>query len=418
MTGSSTEVLARSRSAAPRPDTAAAMTPAFQSLTQTRASEAGWLASLRRDAFARYVDLGVPTRADEEWKYTSLRGFDAAPWIFSHGETTFSCARPLTGVRISDLSEVLAQRPQLLQHHLTRQAGSQRAFEAANAAFIGTGLVIEVDKGVHLPEAICVRHAARGGAFFPHLFIILGAGAEASVIERFAPQDSGDGRAFTGSVTEIALGENASLNYTKVQTDPDNAYHVSSTRAVLPRDARLVSTCFTFGGQVTRNDLDVVLTGEGADATIDGFYLVTGKRHVDNHTSVDHSVPHTKSSQLYKGILAGQGRAVFNGKVFVRRDAQKTNAFQLNQNLLLSSEAEIDTKPQLEIDADDVKCAHGAAVGQLNLDEIFYLQSRGIPRPEAERLLSLGFADEVLFKIQNPPLRDELRRFVREALIP
>jgi len=397
MTGSSTDVLA----------------PAFAALAAAHA-EPQWLASLRRDAFTRFAALGVPTRRDEEWKYTSLRGFDAAPWAHDPGETTFSCAKPLHGVRISSLSEVLAARPELLQARLTSQAQSPRAFEAVNAAFVGAGIVVEVDRGVVLKDTIRIRHAARGGAFFPRVFLLLGEGAEASVVETFAEND--EGRAFTGSVTEIVLGETARLTYAKIQTDAETAYHVSSTHAHLSRAACLKAMSFAYGGQVTRNDLDVVLAGEGADATLDGFYLVTGKRHVDNHSSIEHLVPNTTSSQLYKGILADQGRAVFNGKVFVRRDAQKTNAFQLNQNLLLSSEAEIDTKPQLEIDADDVKCAHGAAVGQLNPDEIFYLQSRAIPHAEAVRMLSLGFADEVLLRFDDAPLRESLRRLVKEVI--
>jgi Fe-S cluster assembly protein SufD len=388
------------------------LTAAFAA--QARAGEAPWLAALRANAFSRFQALGLPKRTDEEWKYTRLRGFDAAPWQLGPGESTFSSTRPLTGMKVSDLSEVLAQRPELLQQTLEAHAGSARAFEAAGAAFVGTGLVIEVQANTKVDATALIRHRAAQGAFFPRLVIILAPGAEASVIEAFdAPAGE---RAFTGSITDIILGPNSRLTYTKVQNDGETAYHVSSSRAVLARDARLVATSVAFGGQVTRNDFDVVLSGEGADATLDGFYLVTGKRHVDNHTSIDHRVPNTRSSQLYKGILAGQSRAVFNGKVFVRQDAQKTNAFQLNQNLLLSSDAEIDTKPQLEIDADDVKCSHGAAVGQLSADEIFYLQSRGIPRAEAERLLSLGFADEVLLKIEDQALREDLRRQVKESL--
>lgn len=374
-----------------------------------------WLNALRQDAFARFATLGVPTRQDEEWKYTSLRGFDAAPWVLSRGETTCTFGGDLPhGVRISSVADVLATRPELLKDRLATHARSARAFEAANAAFVGSGVVVEVAKGVVVPQAIHIRHNAADGAFFPRVFLALGAGAEASVVETFAPNTAD--RAFTGSVTDIMLGENAKLSYVKVQTDAPTAYHVSSTRAIVPRAAVLKALSFAFGGQVTRNDLDIVLTGEGADATLDGFYLVTDKRHVDNHSTVDHTVPHTTSSQLYKGILAGQGRAVFNGKVFVRQDAQKTSAFQLNQNLLLSSEAEIDTKPQLEIDADDVKCAHGAAVGQLNADEIFYLESRAIPRAEAIKMLSLGFADEVLMRFEDVKLREELRQLVRNAI--
>ncbi len=443
----------------------------FAAFAKMRAAEPAWLARLRRDAFARFSTLGIPTRSEEEWKYTSLRGLDEAPWAHAHsgaavlaglGVSTLDAAKSAAasgvaagdaraaalfsaatlesllqadehtivfddgllstawsklgalpeGVRVTPLTDAVATRVEVLEPRFAAALAGSRAFEALNMAFLDAGLLIEIDRKVKLEKPLHIVHiAATGGvARFPRVVVRLGELAEATVLETHVSAPGA--RTLVCGVTELDLAAGAHLTHAKIQQDSEHGFHVASTRAQLSRDAKLTTYALTHGGKVTRNDLDVALNGEGAEVVLDGFYLVNGKRHVDNHTTVDHRVPHTVSSQLYKGILEDQSRAVFNGKVFVRQDAQKTAAHQLNKNLLLSSECEIDTKPQLEIDADDVKCAHGAAVGPLDQDQIFYLQSRAIPRDVAVRILALGFADEVLLRFPMPFHRERFRKLL------
>jgi Fe-S cluster assembly protein SufD len=218
----------------------------------------------------------------------------------------------------------------------------------------------------------------------------------------------GAGSYLTNAVSELMLGEGASLAHYKVMRESMAAYHIGTTEVYQPRDSVLTSFSIAMGAQLARNGLNVLLDAEGADCTLNGLYLVDGTRHVDNHTAVDHAKPHGTSRELYKGILDGKARGVFNGKVVVRPDAQKTDAQQTNRNILLSEDATIDTKPELQIFADDVKCAHGAAVGQLDPQAVFYLRSRGLSPEAARRLLTYGFASDITSQIKIEPLRAQL----------
>ncbi len=225
-----------------------------------------------------------------------------------------------------------------------------------------------------------------------------------------------DARYFTNAVVEIILKDGAQLEHYKIQRESARSFHIATTAADLGPNSRYDATTVTFGAEISRHDINVTFDHEGAECWVDGLYLVTTGQHADTHSLIDHRKPHCTSHQLYKGILDGKSRAVFNGKVFVRHDAQKTDAMQTNKNLLLSNEARVDTKPQLEILADDVKCAHGAAVGQIDEDELFYLETRGIHHDLARNLLTYGFAEEVIGKIKIDSIREQLDEAVLNRL--
>jgi Fe-S cluster assembly protein SufD len=226
----------------------------------------------------------------------------------------------------------------------------------------------------------------------------------------------GGGPYLTNAVSELVLGEGASLAHYKVQRESVAAYHIGTTEVYQPRDSVFTSFSIAMGARLARNGLDVLLDAEGAACTLNGLYWVDGTRHVDNHTAVDHAKPRGTSRELYKGILDGKARGVFNGKVIVRPDAQKTDAQQMNRNILLSEDATIDTKPELQIFADDVKCAHGAAVGQLDPQAVFYLRSRGLGAETARRLLTYGFASEITSQLKIEPLRAQLDALLLETV--
>jgi Fe-S cluster assembly protein SufD len=252
-------------------------------------------------------------------------------------------------------------------------------------------------------------------AYFPRHVIHLAERAEAHVVETYTSVTSTDGDKdqapyLVTAFTDLILESAARLTHLRVQAEGPTGSHVALARAALERDAYLGTFSLAAGGRLARVDLDITLKASGAEVDLDGLYMVRGAQHADHHTVVEHCVPNATSRQLYKGILADSGRAVFNGKVLVREGAHGTNAFQLNQNLLLSSDAEIDTKPELQIDADDVKCSHGAAIGQLDADQIFYLQSRGLTKEESKKLLCAAFADDVLLKVKTPGRFAALKR--------
>jgi Fe-S cluster assembly protein SufD len=220
---------------------------------------------------------------------------------------------------------------------------------------------------------------------------------------------------FTNVVTEIVAGTNSVLDYYRVQEESKSSFHIATVQVQQERGSNVTSGVFARGGALARTDLNVVLDGEGCECTLNGLYQADGEQLVDNHTRIDHARPRCTSHELYKGLLAGRARGVFNGKIYVHRDAQKTDARQTNQTLLLSDEAVIDTKPQLEIYADDVKCTHGATVGQLDEEQVFYLRTRGIDKASARQLLTYAFANEILSRIRIEPLRDRLEAAIKET---
>ncbi|HYY51862.1 MAG TPA: Fe-S cluster assembly protein SufD [Myxococcales bacterium] len=411
----------------------------------------GRIGLLRQAAFARFAELGFPTTQDEDWKYTSLApltqmkfvspaepkpptpaqlerlaggppGNGAVRLVFVDGRyrAELSTRGTSTGsAYIGGLATAHAERPELVERELGRHADYQHdALTALNTGFIEDGAFIHLPAGAVLQGPIHLLFVSSAPAkptlSQPRNLIVLGAGSQATVVETWAGLS--DEVYFTNAVTEIVLGENARLDHCKLQEESARAFHIALTQVHHGRESRFSSHSFALGAALARNDVRALFAKEGSECTLNGLYMATGKQHLDNRTLIDHRSPRCTSRELYKGVLDGQSRGVFSGRVLVRHDAQKTDASQTNKNLLLSDEALIDTKPQLEIFADDVKCAHGAAVGQLDENALFYLRSRGIAQEAARSLLTYAFASEMVDLIPFAPLRSRVRELVTSRL--
>jgi Fe-S cluster assembly protein SufD len=405
-----------------------------------------WTTNLRRNAFERFEALGFPTTDEEDWKYTNVApiartvfepstlledtGLDAeavAPFIYAearasrlvfvngHFRSELSSLDALPeGVVASDLCAALdGEHATTIREHLARAADYQSdAFTALNTAFLDGGAFLYLPDGAQIISPVHLlflsdANASRPPASFPRVLVVAGRDASATIIESFAAT-SDESVYFNNAVTEIFVGENARLTHYKVQRESERAFHVASTQAELVRGSSYDLTTVTLGGALSRHNIAVRFLEEGAECWVDGLYLVGTGQHADTHSLIDHRKAHCTSRQNYKGILDGKSRAVFNGRVFVHKDARLTDAVQSNKNLLLSTEARIDTKPQLEIYNDDVKCAHGATVGQLEEEELFYLLSRGLHEGLARNLLTYGFAEEIVEKIKIDSIRAQL----------
>ena len=426
---------------------------AFRELQKSGGVEgSSQLGQLREGAMQRFVELGFPSVKEEEWKYTNVAaiaraGFQPAisseqtpgseavlELISSVPETSSSQLVFVDGGLRKDLSTLTALPPEvgaidlgqamaderyadILRTHLARQADYVvNGFTALNTAFINQGALVYIPKGVVVEAPIHLLFIASSErtANFPRVLIVAGENSRATIIENYVSAATEE--YLTNGVVEVVLEEGAQLEHYKVQRESVAAFHVATTAVGLGRNASYDTTTITLGAGLSRHDIVVTMDHEGAECWVDGLYLVTGSQHADTHSVIDHRQPHCTSRQLYKGILDGKSRAVFNGKVFVRHNAQKTDAMQTNKNLLLSNEARVDTKPQLEILADDVKCAHGAAVGQIDEDELFYLETRGIHPDLGRNLLTYGFAEEVIAKIKIDSIRNELDEAVLHRL--
>ena len=429
---------------------------AFREAAQTRETiEPSWLRRLREDSFGKFELSGFPAVQEEEWKYTNVAAIaktNFAPvlgrngaradsdWLASlaYEETRNSRAVFLNGIFQPDLSSLTALPPEVVvmelgeallsdQHgELARkylESGIQpeeSGFTALNMALFSSGLFLKIPRGlrvenpVHLLFVGQVNHEGARPAAFPRVLIVGEENSSATIVESYASPS--DEVYLTNAIIDVVLGDGARIEHYKVQRESLNAFHIATTRADLGPNAVYDTTTINFGAALSRHNIDVRMDQEGAECFVDGLYMIDGNQHSDTHSVIDHRQPRCNSHQLYKGILDGKSRAVFNGKVFVRHGAQQTDARQTNKNLLLSKDARIDTKPQLEIFADDVKCTHGAAVGQLEEDEVFYLESRGL-RPElARNLLTYGFAEEVIEKIKIDSIRRELDAAVLNRL--
>jgi len=404
---------------------------AFEQNNQQAAPD--WLSGLRAEGFQRFSTEGFPTRKNEEWKYTSLKPIQNRRFrllqeqeqvdltaygdVFGQGQLElvfvdgfFSPEHSKlsdlpAGLTLCPLHQAISQDNDGLKEMLTRNwPNAKDSFTGLNTAFLRDGVFLHLADNTPCQPLIHLVYIYTGQnpdmMVFPRNVIAIGRSSEISVLESHISR-SYDAGYFSNNLTDIFIAENAQLDYYKAQVDSLAAFDISITRVHQAANSRLNSFCLTTGGALVRNNLSITLDGPGIESKLDGLYAIRGHQHVDNHTQVDHRQPNCTSSQLYKGILDGDARAVFNGKIFVRQAAQKTNAYQLNRNLLLSPSAEIDTKPQLEIYADDVKCTHGATIGQIDKNEIFYLQSRGLPRQLAINMLSHGFAQDVLNQIKN-----------------
>jgi Fe-S cluster assembly protein SufD len=310
-----------------------------------------------------------------------------------------------------------------LQDHFARHADyDTHAFTAMNTAFSSDGAVIRVPEGTMFDRPVHVLYVSVPGAgpqvSHPRGLIIAEPGSQITVIESYLGIETQSDTAayFTNAVTEIVAGLNANVDHYKIVREQPNAYHVGTTHIRQDRDTTVTSAVITLGGALVRNDVTAVLDGEGAHCTLNGLYIMRDRSHVDNHLTVEHAKPHCDSRQYYKGVLDDHARAVFTGRINVHKDAQKTDAKQTNMNLLLSETAQVDTKPQLEIFADDVKCTHGATIGQIDEQAIFYLQSRGIDETTARGILLFAFANDCLQRVRPEPLQSRLREALYELL--
>jgi Fe-S cluster assembly protein SufD len=409
------------------------------------ASNVEWLNALRNTAMERFSELGFPSVKDEEWKYTNvapiarmnlqptaastnleLANFDVpeaieSQLVFVNGklqrDRSSVTALP-KGVTATDLVEACgSDQSTLLRKHLGRSADYvSSGFTALNTGFISDGAFIHIRRDVEVSQPIHLLFISDGAqpVTFPRLLIIAEENSSATIVESYLGANGAE--YFTNAVVEVVLKDGAKLEHYRVQREGADAFHVATTVADLGGNASYNATALNLGAKLSRHDVRAIMDHEGAECWVDGLYLVTGNQHTDTHSVIDHRKPHCTSHQLYKGILDGRSRAVFNGKIFVRHDAQKTDAMQTNKNLLLSNDARVDTKPQLEILADDVKCAHGAAVGQIEEDELFYLETRGIHPDLARNLLTYGFAEEVIGKIKIDSIRLQLDEAVLNRL--
>ena len=347
---------------------------------------------LRETAFHRFQELGFPTTHDEEWRFTNV-----AP-----------IAR-LVGHALACPSNALNCPPEALPYLGKYAPFQNHAFVALNTAFFQDVTYIHIPRGQVVEQPIQIAYGASSAVSHPRTLIVVGPDAHCTIVETY----SGTGAYFTNAVTEIVAGSGSVVDHYKVQLESSSAFHVGVMCASLGRSANFSATSISLGGALVRNEVTATLS-EGTDATLNGLYLVNGSQHVDNHTSIDHAMPHGTSHELYKGILDGQASAVFNGRIIVRKDAQKTDSKQTNKNLVLSDEAVIDTKPELQIFADDVRCTHGATIGQLDAESLFYLQSRGIGKQDARSLLTYAFAQDIVDRIKVQSLRDSLERILFE----
>lgn len=424
----------------------------FERLAKNRGENGPrWLDALRRSAIARFVELGFPTAREEEWKFTSVApiaenvftfadGAGEIPSLsarqiapFAFGEATGARIVFVNGrhaprlsradglpdqVRVSSLASVLTEREDAVEPYLGRIASHDRfAFGALNTAFLDDGAFVQipaqavVEAPIHLLFISTAPLDSSGPVVTgPRVLIVLGENSQAQIIESYAGLDR---RVyFTNAVTEILVGEHAVLDHYKLQHESLDSFHVGAMYVRSQRGSTFSSHSFSFGGALVRNEVVAALEGEGVDCTLNGLYVAKGRQLVDNHTAIDHAKAHCGSHEIYKGILGGQARAVFSGKIIVRPDAQKTDAKQTNKALLLSDEAQINTKPQLEIFANDVKCTHGAAIGQLDDDAIFYLRTRGLSFEEARTLLIRAFAGDILNRIRIDALKTRLEEML------
>jgi len=410
-----------------------------------------WLHRLRERAILRFRELGFPTTKAEAWKYTNVAPIAKTPFervrpgeprgvageavdhftfgvlkcsqlVFINGvfAPKLSYLRWLPeGVRVRGLSEVLRTDPQSLEPHLGKHATlNGNAFTALNTAFMQEGAFIDVPAGRVVEEPIHVLFVSTArrapSVSFPRNLVVLGDGSQATVIESYAGLDRG--AYFTNAVTEAYVGPGAVLDHYKMQRESEGAFHIAAMALHQDRGSVVASNSISLGGGLVRNDVRAIFLDEGGELDLNGLYAVTGAQHVDNHTWIDHARPNCTSRELYKGILDGRSRGIFNGQILVRKDAQKTNARQTNKNLLLSTDAFVDSTPGLEILADDVRCTHGSTIGQLDENAIFYLRSRAIDEEAARSLLTYAFASELINAIKVASMRIKLDQLVLSRL--
>ncbi len=406
------------------------MSTAIDSLLRLRQRFAGdgpaWLQTRREEARLAFQEAGLPTRRLEAWKSTNLAPLAALEFarIAPTGAGTLDpkVAESLPqGVRVRSLAEVLRSEPDRIAGQLGRLADPKKsALVALQTACLEDGVVIELAAGARFDEPIRIRFSSspdvygRPSAAFPRLLVLAGEDSEATIFEEFVSESPAPG--FTNHVAELLLSARARVELVRVEAEPAPRVHFSSVHAELERGAHFDSHVVSLTDGLLRSELDIRLMATGAETSMFGFFLGRGTGHVDHFTTVDHAAPHCTSAQEYRGVLGDRAKGVFRGRVIVRPGAQKTDARQSNPNILLSDTAAIDTRPQLEIYADDIRASHGSTIGQLDADALFFLRARGIAEAEARVLLTRAFATTIVDAIHDAGLREDVARRVDEAL--
>ena len=420
-------------------------------IAPTAGRHPSWVFPLRKAGMARFAELGFPTLKDEDWRFTNVAPLAKLPFkpVFgantdgvatkAPGRFTFadlngprlvfvdghfakevSTIRSLTkGVKLSSLATALVSDSAFLEKHLGRYVGTEKnAFASLNTAFFQDGAFIHVPAGVVMDEPIRLLFISTvqetGATTHPRNLIVAEKQSRLTVVESYVR--AVDAAYFTNAVTELVAGDGAVIEHVKFQDESREAFHIATVHGQFGRESRVNAHSFALGARLSRNNIHVNLAGEGLECILNGLYLTKGDQLADHHMLVEHARPHCASHEYFNGILEGKSKGVFHGRILVQQAAQKTDAKQTNKNILLSDEATVDTKPQLEIYADDVKCTHGATVGQLDDDAIYYLRSRGIGLETARQMLIHAFAGEIIERVKCEPAREELDRLVWERL--
>ena len=405
-----------------------------------------WFSKQRQSAFNIFQKSGFPSTRKENWKYTDVRPIaknlfsniangsvvisdneidailfkelECIELVFVNGTYSekYSNIKNLPNeLTIKNMANALGNDEDFLKKHLSQYVNdNSSSFTALNTAFIQDGAYINVPSDLILERPISITYVSKDNsnifATHPRNLIFMGENSKATIIENYIGID--DTNYFTNAVTETSLSQGASLEHYKIQQESSNAFHIGNLNTSQNKDSRFESHSISIGGALVRNDINAQLNEEGAEIIMNGLYMTDNAQHIDNHTRVDHFKPYTQSNQNYRGVLNGKSRGVFNGKVVVHPQAQKIEAYQNNANLLLSDDAEIDTKPELEIYADDVKCNHGATIGQLDNDMLFYLRSRAVDEQTARSLLTYAFVDEIINNISFQSIKNKLEHLI------
>lgn len=411
-----------------------------------RREKSSWMKDLREKAFAYFTENGFPTPQNEEWKYTNVAPLtkedfrigesanftreQIAPFVFDESKESvvvfvngsfdknLSNLNGIKDAAILGFSE--AANDEKYSEVFRAKLGSlvnfeKNGFAALNTAFIDEGAFLFVPKNARLGAPIQFLFLTEADKIsFPRVLVVAESFSEATLIETYVRDE--ETKYLTNAVVEVSIADEAKIKHTRVQRESHEAFHISSTAAEVARGSVYDTTAINLGAHLSRHDVAVKFNAEGGEVFVDGLYLIGGEQHHDTHSIIDHQLPNCTSHQTYKGIVDGRARAVFNGKVFVRENASGTDGYQSNKNLLLSNEARVDTKPQLEIFNDDVKCSHGATVGQLEEEELFYLLSRGLNESLARNLLTYGFAEEIVNKIEIESIKKQLDEAVLNRL--
>jgi Fe-S cluster assembly protein SufD len=418
---------------------------------EAAAPQPKWLLPLRKAGIANFAEAGFPTLHDEDWRFTNVAAiaklnFHLAPEISVNGaesrilnEAAFaklsgnrlvfvngffsaklSSVKPVSGgVRIENLSAALAKDSTLIEKHLGQYAHTAKnTFAALNQAFFYDGAFIFIPQGVEVAEPVQLIYISSakhsGETILPRNLVIAEANSKLTIVESYL--SASNAAYFTNAVTEIFAGDNATVEHVKLQDEAADAFHIATIAGEFGCASNVTVHSFALGAKLSRNNIRTRLAGEGLECILNGLYLTRGEQLADHHMIVEHAQPHCASHEYFNGILDDKSKGVFHGRIYVHPIAQKTDAKQTNKNLLLSDDATADTKPQLEIYADDVKCTHGATVGQLNDESIFYLRSRGIDTPTAKRMLIHAFAGEIIERVKCEPVRENLDKLIWDRL--